>query len=42
MKQSLKENTTVDTFVNAMKKAYPGLSGEEGLGTLAEALYKQK
>lgn len=40
MKKLLAENKTADTFVEAMKKAYPDLPGAEGLGELAKALYK--
>lgn len=34
------ENSTPEAFVEAMKKAYPGLPGEAGLEDLANALYK--
>ena len=40
MKKLLAENKTADAFVEAMKKAYPDLSGAEGLVELAKALYK--
>lgn len=40
MKKLLAENKTQKAFIEAMKKAYPNLSGEEGLGELAKALYK--
>lgn len=40
MKKLLAENKTVDTFVEAMKKAYPKLAGAEGLEELAKAFYK--
>lgn len=40
MKRLLAENKTPETFIEAMKKAYPNLSGSEGLGELAKALYK--
>lgn len=40
MKRIIGTNKTADSFVEAMKKAYPGLSGETGLTDLANALYK--
>ncbi len=40
MKKLLAGNKTADAFVEAMKKAYPDLPGAEGLGELANALYK--
>ncbi|MGN0009934.1 MAG: hypothetical protein ACI35N_01230 [Marinilabiliaceae bacterium] len=40
MKKLLSENKTAETFIVAMKKAYPDLSGAEGLEDLAKALYK--
>ncbi len=40
MKELLAENKTVQTFVDAMKEAYPGLAGEAGLEELGNALYK--
>lgn len=40
MKKLLAANKTADAFVEAMKKAYPDLPGAEGLGELANALYK--
>lgn len=40
VKKQLKKNKTQDSFIAAMKKAYPGLPGEDGLGELAKALYK--
>lgn len=40
MKQALNENTSADSFVKAMKEAYPELAGEAGLTDLAKALYK--
>lgn len=40
MKQLLGENNSADEFVESMKKAYPGLTGESGLVDLAKALYK--
>ena len=38
MKELLAENKTAQTFVDAMKEAYPGLSGEAGLEELGKAL----
>lgn len=40
MKALLEENQTAQSFVQAMKKAYPDLPGEEGLEELGKALYK--
>lgn len=40
MKKLLSENKTAETFIVAMKKAYPDLSGAEGLEDLSKALYK--
>lgn len=40
MKELLAENKTVQTFVDAMKEAYPGLPGEAGLEELGKALCK--
>lgn len=40
MKKSMTENKTPEAFVNAMKNAYPNLSGEEGLAELAKVLYQ--
>ena len=40
MKDLLEENKTAQTFVDAMKEAYPGLPGESGLEELGRALYK--
>lgn len=40
MKELLVENKTVQTFVDAMKEAYPDLAGEAGLEELGNALYK--
>ena len=40
MKELLAENKTVQTFVDAMKEAYPGLPGEAGLEELGNALCK--
>lgn len=41
MKKLLAKNKTPETFIEAMKKAYPGLSGAEGLSELANVLYKK-
>jgi len=40
--ESVKANLSLskDEFVKVMKTAYPSLAGEEGLGALADALYK--
>ena len=38
MKELLAENKTAQTFVDAMKEAYPGLPGEAGLEELGKAL----
>ena len=40
MKELLASNDTVQSFVDAMKQAFPGLPGEAGLSDLAAALYK--
>lgn len=40
MKTVLKENKTAQSFVAAMKQAYPGLPGEANLEELGKALYK--
>ena len=40
MKELFNSNPTPQTFVEAMKKAYPGLPGEAGLEDLSKALYK--
>ena len=40
VKKLLAENSTAEAFVEALKKAYPGLPGEAGLEDLANALYK--
>lgn len=40
MKSIIAINKTADSFIEAMKKAYPGLPGESGLTDLANALYK--
>lgn len=40
MKELLAENKTAQTFVDAMKQAYPGLPGEAGLEDLSKALYE--
>ena len=40
MKRTIVANKTADSFIVAMKKAYPNLPGEAGLTDLANALYK--
>ena len=40
MKEVFEDNRTAQTFVNAMKEAFPGLPGETGLEELGKALYK--
>ena len=40
MKELLAANNTAQAFVDAMKQAHPGLSGEAGLEDLGKALYK--
>ena len=40
MKELFNSNPTPQAFVEAMKKAYPGLPGEAGLEDLSKALYK--
>jgi len=40
MKEILTANKSSQDFVDAMKKAYPGLPGEAGLEDLGKALYK--
>ena len=40
MKELFNSNPTPQAFVEAMKKAYPGLPGEAGLEDLGKALYK--
>ena len=40
MKELFNANPTSQAFVDAMKKAYPGLPGEAGLEDLGKALYK--
>ena len=40
MKELLHANATAQSFVEAMKKAYPGLPGEAGLTDLGNALYR--
>ena len=40
MKELINANPTSQAFVDAMKKAYPGLLGEAGLEDLGKALYK--
>lgn len=42
MRKLLDENSTPEAFTEALKKAYPDLHGEEGLNSLAEALYANK
>lgn len=39
MKKALADNKTEDGFIATMKKAYPGLAGENNLPDLAKALY---
>lgn len=39
MKRIISTNENADSFVEAMKKAYPNLPGEKGLTDLAKALY---
>lgn len=40
MKKAYSDNKTADAFIAAMKKAYPNLSGENGLADVANNLYK--
>lgn len=40
MKRTIAANKTADSFIDAMKKAYPNLPGEAGLSDLANTLYK--
>ena len=40
MKEVLGDSRSVQDFVDGMKKAYPGLPGEAGLGDLSKALCK--
>ena len=40
MKRIIAANKTADSFIAAMKKAYPNLPGEAGLADLAKTLYK--
>lgn len=40
MKNLLEKNKTAETFIDALKKAYPNLPGEKGLNELAKALYQ--
>ena len=40
MKQKLQQSANADAFIAAMKQAYPGLQGEEGLAQVAKNLYK--
>ena len=42
MRKLLDENSTPEAFTEALKKAYPDLHGEEGLNSLADALYANK
>lgn len=42
MRKLLDENSTPEAFTEALKKAYPDLPGEEGLNSLADALYANK
>ncbi len=42
MRKLLDENSTPEAFTQALKKAYPDLPGEEGLNSLADALYANK
>lgn len=41
MKETLASSPTPEAFVEAMKSAYPGMPGEEGLPELAKALFKK-
>lgn len=41
MKKALADNTTEGGFIAAMKKAYPGLAGENNLPELAKTLYRK-
>ena len=41
MKESLHANRTLDSFIEAMKEAYPNLPGTDGLEELAKALYNK-
>lgn len=40
VKELLGQNDNASAFAEALKAAYPGLAGEEGVDALAEALYK--
>ena len=40
MKRIIAANKTADSFIAAMKNAYPDLPGEAGLADLAKTLYK--
>lgn len=40
MKKLLNENQTAQDFIDALKKAYPGLPGEDGLKEIGKALYQ--
>lgn len=42
MRKLLDENSTPEAFTQALKEAYPDLPGEDGLNSLAEALYANK
>lgn len=41
MKKALADNKTEEGFIEAMKKAYPGLAGENNLTELTKTLYKK-
>ena len=41
VKRLLGEHTTAGGFATALKAAYPGLAGEDGVGAFAGALYKK-
>jgi len=40
VEQLVNDNKDAKHFVTALKKAYPGLPGENGLEALAQTLYK--
>jgi len=40
LKKAYETNKTADSFVAAVKKAFPGLAGEDGLSAIATNLYK--
>lgn len=42
MNELLASSSTPQAFVEAMKQAYPGLPGENGLDDLAKALFAGK